>query len=80
MSKTFCYHHMGNYQLLHHYEPFNVSRYCMTLHSISFYEPAPCLLSPLINTTPSYSLHMYICKYDTHSSVNSVSVVLSADK
>jgi len=69
---------MSNYQVLHHYEPLNVSRYCMILHSISFYEPAPYLLSPLINTTPSYPLLLYICKYDTHSSVNNVSVV--ADK
>jgi len=64
-SKAFCYHHMGNNQLLHHYRPFNVSRYCRVLYGISSHEPASHLLSPLLipfllNPTPHCSSTIFV--------------------
>jgi hypothetical protein len=74
MCKTFCYHHMGNYQLLHHYEPFNVSRYCRILYGISSHEPASHLLPPLLTPLLLPPITPYnICKSETHSSIINMS-------
>jgi len=43
------YYLMSDYQLLHHYQHFNVVRYCTVLYRISSYESAGCLLPHPVN-------------------------------
>jgi hypothetical protein len=50
-------------------------QYCMIIISVIPYEPPSCLLPPQANTTPSHPKLFLsnICKYDTYSSVSTVS-------
>jgi len=48
------YKHMPDYQALHRYEHFNISRFCTILYSISSYKPHSRFLSPLTNTALSH--------------------------
>jgi hypothetical protein len=54
-----CYINTSNFQSLHCYEHFNVSRYSMILYSIT-YETHSLLLSHLASTTILYSLLVFI--------------------
>jgi hypothetical protein len=48
------YHRVPDYQLLHHYEHFNFSRYHLILYDIVSYKPASHLFPLLVNATPSH--------------------------
>ena len=76
--KRMLYYPMSNSQLLHHYQHFNVVRYCIVLYRISSYESDGCLLPPPVNyrsLVPALVLYSGICKCSTRSSGDSISAV-----